>query len=831
VRTNGLARAAVRCRPAAFAGTFVALMMAALIVSACGILLETGLRVAVPPQRYAAAPVVVAADQQAHLVTGSGEGRTDSPQPLPDRARVDARLAERIAAAPGVAAAVPDVTFPVRLAGGGELTAQGWGAHAFTGAAAVAGAAPDGDGEVVIDRATARAAGLGPGDRVTLVLPAGEREFRVSGVARTSRATDPAAWFADAAAPALAGHPGRADAIAVLPGDGTGAEALAGAVREAVGDRAKVHTGDGRGAVEDLDVPQAKELLAALGGSFGGIATTVAVFTAAGTVALGVAQRRQEFALLRAIGATPRQIRRTVATEALVVAPLAGAVGCLPGIALAAWWFGQLRDRGAVPAGVELHVSWIPLVSAVSAGLLTALLAGWAAARRPARIKPGQALTEAAVERPRPGVVRTVLGVGALAGGGVLAAVAASAAGEDAANAALGVVMLLMLAVALLGPLIARLCAGLFGLPLRAAGGADAELAAANSRANARRLASAITPIALATAIASTLVFLHTSEDHAADGQLRAALVADHVVTHRAGLPADAAARAARAPGVDAAVGMLSASMLVPVSSAGDRWLQAATAQGVSGDVVDLNRVLDLDVRDGSLDGVDSADAVAIDVLLARSADVGVGDRLELWLPDGTRARPLVVATYARGLGLAQVTMGRAALSGHVSDAYDSSVLVSGGDAAALHGLGELGGPGTQVTGAEGYARQEDTERGLNRWANYTMAGVLGGFAAIAAVNTLVMTVLDRRRELGLLRLVGATRRQVLGMVRWEALLVAFAGLALGTAITAVTLYPMAHGLTGEAPYVPPLVYAAFAATAVTLSLLSTSLPARGALR
>ncbi len=186
------------------------------------------------------------------------------------------------------------------------------------------------------------------------------------------------------------------------------------------GSGAKVHTGDDRGAVDDRGLGYARETLTGLGGSFGGIAAVVAVSTASGTVALSVAQRAREFALLRAVGATPRQIRRAVAAEALLVAPLAGLVGCLPGIGLAHWWFGQLKARGAVPDAVDLHVSWIPVVVAVGTGLLTALAAGWAAGRRPSKTKPGQALTEASVERLRPGVIRTVLGLGALAGGGFL---------------------------------------------------------------------------------------------------------------------------------------------------------------------------------------------------------------------------------------------------------------------------------------------------------------------------------------------------------------------------------------------------------------------------
>ncbi|MFE0821222.1 ABC transporter permease [Streptomyces sp. NPDC058847] len=828
---NGLARAAVRFKPASFTGTFVALMMSALIVAACGVLLETGLRASVPAERYANAPVVVAADQSARVVADTIDGPEETAYPLPDTARVDVGLAARAAEVPGAATAVPDFTFPVHrgAASSSALTGHGWGAHTFTGSELTDGAAPQ-TGEVVLGADAARAAGAGVGDTITLETADGRAGFRVSGLAEAGPGDTAeegvggaTAWFADAEASVLAGHPGKADAIAVTAEDGAGPGDLAAAVEKSLtGSGARVLTGDDRGEVEDRGLAYAKETLFAVGGSFGGIATLVAVFTAAGTVALSVGQRSREFALLRAVGATPRQIRRAVAAEALLVAPLAGLLGCLPGIGLAHWWFGQMQDRGAVPEAVDLHVSGFPLLAAVGVGLLTALGAGWTAGRRPAKTRPGQALAEASVERLRPGVVRTVLGLGAVGGGSALAGVAASAAGSDAANASLGVVMLFMLAVALLGPVLARLCAALFGLLLRG-GGASASLAAANSRTNARRLASAITPIVLAMAFASTLVFMHTSESHVASQQLREGITADHVVTNPAGLPADAADRAARVPGVDAAVSLLDTQVLVPVEGGGETSLQGTAAQGVSGPGARLAQVQDLDVRGGSLERVGEG-RIAIDKTLATAAKVELGDKLPLYLPDGTKAAPEVVAVYGRGLGLPAVTMDRASLDGHVTSAFADTLLVSGGDAGPLAALGE-------VTDASGYAVAQNVDREFGAWANYMMAAVLGGFAAVAAVNTLVMTVLDRRRELATLRLVGSTRRQVMRMLGWESLLVSAAGVALGTAIAMITLTPMMRGLTGELPYVPPLLYAAFAAAAVSLGLVAVTLPARAALR
>ncbi|NEB65113.1 ABC transporter permease, partial [Streptomyces diastaticus] len=160
VRPNGLARAAVRFRPASFVGTFVALMMSALVVAACGVLLETGIRASVPAQRYADAPVVVAADQSARVVADTVDGPEVTEFPLPGKARVDEGLAAKAAGAPGAAAAVADHTFPVHgfpAHGGdgtpgsaaGALTGHGWGSHAFTGATLSRGTAPRA-GEVVL---------------------------------------------------------------------------------------------------------------------------------------------------------------------------------------------------------------------------------------------------------------------------------------------------------------------------------------------------------------------------------------------------------------------------------------------------------------------------------------------------------------------------------------------------------------------------------------------------------------------------------------------------------------------------------------------------------
>ncbi|MFJ8040282.1 FtsX-like permease family protein [Kitasatospora sp. NPDC096147] len=804
----GLAVASVRSRPSAFVGSFVALLFGAVVTIACGALLQTGLTASLPPVKYAGAPVVVAARASAEVTLPvPGEGPETTRVTLPERARVDLALAERIATLPGVAAAVPELSFPVTTPDGPSTV----------GALADRSPAPGG---LLAGADTPYRSG----DRLTVTTPTGERTYRVLGTLPDRTGL----WLDPAEAARAAGHPGRVDAVTVQPKPGVPTAELASQVRTVAGP-AEVLTGDDRTTAEQPRLTDTRELLTALGGSFGGITAMTAVFVVLGTVALATGQRSREFALLRAVGATPGQIRRTVATEAALLAPLAGALAVLPGFALARCWFGQMTDRGMVAEGVRLSTGPIPVLAAVGAGLLSALFGGWLAARRPAKLRPGLALSESAAERPRLGTVRLLFGLLALAGGVALAGVAAHLGGADAANTALGVVMCLLLAVGLLGPLLARISASVLGWPLRLRGAA-ASLAADNTRANARRLASAITPIVMVTAFCGTLLFLQSTLTHAAGDQARRGLVADHVVSSTgAGLSPELASRAAALPGVGAAVGVLDTAVAF---RAGDT-PATATALGLSGDPASYAKVLDLGLRSGDLAGLARPGTVALATSVAEELGVTVGQQASLWLGDGTPVTPTVVATYERGLGLGEAVLPRTDLAAHVTTGYDARLLVRAADGADRAAVArELTGLGAvTVTDAAEHGAQADRDREASGWANTVMAAVLGGFAAVAAANTLVMTVLDRRRELGLLRLAGSTRRQVRGMLRWESLLVASSGLLLGGTIAWITLLPIARGLTGGSPHVPATLALPLAAAVILLALTATALPGRALLR
>jgi putative ABC transport system permease protein len=139
--------------------------------------------------------------------------------------------------------------------------------------------------------------------------------------------------------------------------------------------------------------------------------------------------------------------------------------------------------------------------------------------------------------------------------------------------------------------------------------------------------------------------------------------------------------------------------------------------------------------------------------------------------------------------------------------------------------------PGLRVSDRASFATARDADNEMNRWFGPQFVAEIFAFTAIAVVNTLLMIALRRRRELGLLRLVGATRRQVRSMARWEAVLIIVIGVGLGLAIAATALLPLSHALNGGLPYVPWKPFLAIVGGTALLALVALALPTRHVLR
>jgi putative ABC transport system permease protein len=510
-----LALETMRARRHGFVGAFVALTFAVAVVMACGILIKSGIRAAVPVQRYAAVPVVVAANQT--LPVKVSDDSVES-FPQPEQARIPAALAQRVAGIDGVQTVIADRSIPTTvatadgqlLAGphGNAVVGHGWSSAALTPYSLAAGRPPSATGEVVPDATLAAQRGIGVGTQVHITSTNGTSGYTVVGLARPPRGHgwQGAVFVTDDLAARLSADPARVDALGVHLRDGANPGQVAQRIQRTVGGRISAYTGRDRGKAESIATTQRNEDLISLGGAFGGIAVLLAIFVVAATLGLSVVQRGRELALLRAVGAKPRQIRRLLVGEAALVALAAGLVGLAPGVLLGWFLFSQLQRRGIGAETAALVVGPLPAVIAVGVSLVTACLAAWIAGRRVARIRPTAALTEAAVEPRRIGLVRILLGLGFLAGGAFLSATTSSMQGEAADATSFGVVIVLMVAAGLLGPMLTRIAAASYGPIIAALFPTSGFLAMANLRTRARRFASASTPIALGVAFSLALV-------------------------------------------------------------------------------------------------------------------------------------------------------------------------------------------------------------------------------------------------------------------------------------------------------------------------------------
>jgi putative ABC transport system permease protein len=351
---------------------------------------------------------------------------------------------------------------------------------------------------------------------------------------------------------------------------------------------------------------------------------------------------------------------------------------------------------------------------------------------------------------------------------------------------------------------VARCAAALLGPALAGLSPVGGFLASANLRTATRRFSSASTPLVLTVAMSCTLLFSSTTQDHAVTQERQAGLKGELALTSTgAGLPAAALADARAVPGVRSAVA-LTPTTLGPSLGVSDDIVPAAVLSGGPGGGFDPG------VTGGSLANL-RGEAIALGRRRAEDAHARIGDRVAVTLGDGARTRATVVAIYTRELAFGEALLAPELAAGHLSSPLIETILVE--TAAPL-------------------ATASDAEREANRWLGPLFVAIIFAFTSIAVVNTLAMIALQRGRELGLLRLVGATPRQVRSMARWEAGSVIAIGLTVGLAIAATALLPLSHALTGSIrPHVPLDQLAAILGVSALLAGLALSLPTRRALR
>ncbi|MFD9434842.1 FtsX-like permease family protein [Streptomyces sp. NPDC060002] len=813
-----------------------AVLGGAALITATGVLAESGLRSHLPAGRLDGADVVVAADQE---FRPAGE----LPLALPERRRVPSRLVGELAGLPGVTAAVGDIGFPAALldahgqvvpAEDPQVAGHGWSSTKLAEPSAGAhldGAAPTGSGEVAVDSATAAAAGIAAGDRVRVVVdgrPAAG--YRVSAVVDAPGA---GLFFADATAARLAGHADRVDLVGLRTEPGA-ERRVAAEVRTALkGTGLLTVTGADRGDTAAPGAGASRSLLVLLAGSLSGIVLLITGFVMASALAVSIAGQRRDLALMRAVGATPKQIRRLAAAQSTVVA----AVALVPGVGLGHLLAGQFRrllaDRGVVPSGLPLTYSPLPALAAILLMVLAVQVSARCSAWRTSRMPATEAVAESRSEPRDPSRARTRVGVLVILAATVLSALPLFSRTVIGATATSIAGILGAIGLALAGPALVR---GVGAAAARATGaGASAPtwLAMANLRAYALRNAGIVSTLAMAVVFVLTYAFTQTTVLAATAEDTRTGTLAQQRLTAPGlgGLPTGTLAAVRNTAGVRAAAPVGTTSVVWQYQQFGDTVSESDPATILTPDASD---VLDLDVRDGSLDRLRGA-TVAVSSDAARTRSATVGHRVSLVLGDGARVDAEVVAVYGRGLGFGAVVLSHDLAAGHTTTRLDQSLLIrTDGTATARQGLAALAasGPGLALQPADLPSAGGLKDAPPEVWINLATIVVLLVYLLLSIANKLVAATAQRRVELGALRMNGTTPRQIRSMMRREAAVTAATALVTALLLSALPLALLGQGFLGRPwPAGPVWLLPGLALTVTVTAFLTIELPTRQALR
>jgi putative ABC transport system permease protein len=819
-----LAAKMLRHRKGSAVATLLALTAGVVLLMSMGLLVESGLRFEAAPQRYAATDVVVA-NRDITLTTNGQEATA----PLPEGGTVPASMVERLRQVPGVATVVADTSVTAILENGGA-TGHGWSSTVLTPYQLTRGAQPKNDDEVALDERLAGS--VAPGDEIPVLMEGTARVYRVSGLVRNAGPrpgpdASPAVFFTDEHAAAVYPRQGQVDAVGVIAEPGASSAALVADVRELATEAgAKAYAGAERGLLEQSADVAAGGMLTQLGTVFGGFVALLVMFVVAGTIGLAVRHRRRDLALLRAVAATPGQISRLILTEVGLLSLLSVVIGVPSGWFATRWVRGELVDRGFIPNTFPFSGGALTTSAVVGATMAVAVGAALVAARRTMLIRPTEALGEIAVESSGNSKIRLFVGFVTLAGAIYLTTLSTTQKGNAALGTALGMLFALVLAVALLAPWINRVAARLLGPVLRAVWGDSGYLAAANLRANAQGMVTVLTALVLTVGLGGSIWFLQDNLERQSVTQNRAGMLAQHSISSATSLPETALAEVREIPGVVAATGVRNTSIILGGGREGGG-VQAIDPDGIE-------HTVDLQVRSGSLADL-RGPTMAVSALQADSNGWKVGDQAEVWLGDGAPATLRIVAIYGRGIGFGDFTVTKDVIEGHTASTGYERILVRaepGTDiTTALADVTDQH-PGSTVTSTAGLTGQLANDLALSAWLNKLLMGIMIGYAAMAAANTMVMAALTRGRELASLRMVGVTRKQVRRMVHAEQSGLLGVSLLIGGSIAALTLVSVVRTLTGQSvPYVPPLGWVSIIGGTALLALLTTILPIARLLR
>jgi putative ABC transport system permease protein len=695
--------------------------------------------------------------------------------------------------------------------------------------------APD---QIVIDRNTAEKAKYRVGDTVPVQTQTGTADYRLVGVAEFGDADGllgaTSVLFTPATASRVIGEPGKVDEIAVKADSGVSEEEVVRNLKATLeGTKGiEVLTGEQITTETQNDIKDQLSFFNTFLLVFGFIALIVGSFIIFNTFSIIVAQRGREMALLRAIGAKGSQVVRSVLLEAALVGVAASALGFVAGVLLATAVKAALSAAGFDLPTANITVPPNALITSFVVGIFVTIVAAVAPALRASRVPPIAALQRVGADqspggwrRVVIGILVTLLGIAFLAGG------LFGDSGNGLPMVGLGA-FVVFLGVALLGPLIARPVSAVLGWPIKGMKGITGLLAEENAKRNPKRTSATAAALMIGVALVGLITVFGASARASVRSGIDQAMKADYVVTGGGfgfgTLPRLLEQQLRDTPGVTQVSGTQSGAIQV----------DGGADQVMGVEPGDVDSLFDLRVSDGSL-GALGLDGLAVKRSKAEDEDWKVGDEVPVLFPAGTRRTFTIQAIFDQTQipDVPNYVISTESFVANYPNVFDASIYVNteGGvsrqSRAAIEKTLEAYPTGELKDRAQFKKQQTQQIEGF-----LTFVTALLLFAVFIAVfgiaNTLGLSIIERTRELGLMRAVGMTRRQVRSLVRWEAVIIALLGAFLGIVIGVLFGWVIVEALKdqgiSEFRAAPVRLVVIFVVAAV-FGVLAAILPARRA--
>jgi putative ABC transport system permease protein len=710
------------------------------------------------------------------------------------------------------------------------------GAERFNPMTLTDGRWASGPGQVVIDNGTAKDHGYEVGDKIGVAANGPTRQYTITGLAKYGKENSiggaTIAVFDVPTAQALLEKRGQYDTIFAAARDGISDKELVSDLKPVVPASAQVRTGQEQADKDSKDIQDNMKFLQYFLLGFGFIALGVGAYVIFNTLSITLAQRIRELATLRTLGASKRQLKRSVLTEGLVMGVFASVTGLFLGLALAAGLNTLFKAFGVDLPQASTQIQTRTVIVALGLGIVITLIASLSPARRATRIAPIAALREGATLPPRLGARRPAIPMTVVVVSAVLliaGAVGVSSLGTSMLLVGVGALGL-FLGVNMIAGRLVRPLATLVGGPARRLGGPSGRLASSNATRNTTRTATTAGALMIGLALVALVATIAASSRASFRDADEKAVSADYVVTSKSGfdtIPASAGTAVARVPGVES----VSAVREDEAKAFGSK----VTIDGVAPNFADT-------VKQGYSVGSDAviprlgAQGAIVTKGFADEHGLKVGSSLSLTTSNG---RPVPVRVAAISDPDAELTgevlISQASFDAHFPRPSDKYVFVrtaEGTSSAVTEGIERAiaGFPEVDSHTRAGWIdfRGQDMQKFL--MLLYVLLALSVVVSLFGMVNALVLTVFERTREIGMMRAVGMTRRQVRQMVRHESVITALIGAGLGLPLGVAIAAAMAAAL--NAPFVLPVgPLAIFTVVAIIAGVLAAIAPARRASR